>query len=303
MSDNFPGALPPELEDLIAFRVAKRALRTIAAMLAPMVLILAWLGYNTYNRFEEAYQARLKHLLQASGQTEARAMALMALTDSLQRLVHSQTDELAHTSREIDKSLGRNEAMYLRLVQQAADDRVQLLSSVSSAVGRANQMSTKMEQSMSGIDSALNFASRTGPEIVKLRSAYDSARQGVQQALDRIEESGVQTVGARQRRHLYGTPFDVYFSGISGDNLRDFMISFQDGRTIKSVPRHPSSEIVEIEAGGTRYLIAIVNTIDIPGGVFRLNGSSRADAATFRVSRSPSGSAGTLSGADRPLRD
>lgn len=285
MADTNRGPISPEMEELLAFRVAKRALVTIAAMLAPVAFIVGWLGYDKYTGLEAQYKESTERLVKATELTQQRADSLRVLADSLRRFVHSQTTQLANVNSEADHVRTRYENFYSDMTKRAAEDRTELLTSVNRTITQAHELSARIARSAAAADSAAQIVKGADNRLRHLDAVYFGTHETAQKAMTIAQESGVQTVGAGRRQHLYGTPFDIYFSGASRDALRNFMIAHRDGATIKESARHPSSEIIKIDLEGTRYLISVVNILDIPGGLLRLNGSSRADAASFRVNR------------------
>ncbi|HEX6747627.1 MAG TPA: hypothetical protein VF092_10090 [Longimicrobium sp.] len=281
MADTTPVPLSPDAEDLIAFRLAKKALRYMALMFAPLLGIAVWLGYDSYKGVKERYDQSIVDFTKATQETRLRADTLNRLADSLQRILAVQTAQLENNGREAEVARSQLRDYYSQLTQQAADLRSDVRSEVSSAVTRADTTSARL------VRANTVFQSNVQSQFQRLMDTATNATQNAQRAVKIAEESRVQTVGARQRRPLYGTPFDVYFSGVSRDALRDFVIFQHDGAAIEMHSRLTGMDVIEIPRGRPQFLIQIVNVLDIPGGLLRLNGSSRADAATFRVTRVP----------------
>jgi signal transduction histidine kinase len=289
--DTAQGPLSPELEDVIAFRLAKKALRYMGMLLAPLLGIAVWLGYDNY----QGYSRSTEKLVQETQNTTAKADTLRALIAALQQLLHDQTVALASNNLEAEASRSRLQAYYGQLTQQTdADrnrllsDRFQLISEVRSALDSVGMRSAMLQQSFTGLHSA------TQAQVEQMLSDADSANERAQRAVRIAEESGVQTVGARHRQELYGTPFDVYFTGVSRDALRDVVVSRHNGAAIHTTARLTSNDVIEIPLGNLEYRIRVVNVLDIPGGLLRITGSSRTDAATFRVER--------VAGVSAPIR-
>jgi hypothetical protein len=303
MPENSQGPLSPDFEDLLAFRLARKVLITIAAMLTPVVLLLGWLGYDRYADLQAAFNRNTALLDRTTLETRARADSLKLLTTQLEWVLAQQTQRLTSFDKDADASRVRLQEFYSRVTDQAADDRVRLIGQVNRAVSEADALASRVDTAASHAESAAAVAHNAGAQLEQLQRDYGQTHQAATEALTLAREAAVQTVGARQRRHLYGTPFDVYFSGVSGNTLRDFMIADEDGETRRSVVRQPVNEVIRVDdSAGRTYLLSIVNVIDVPGGLFRLNGSSRADAATFRVSRADAAPGGRLTSTP-PRRD
>lgn len=282
MPDPAQGPISPELEELLAYRLARKALTVMAGMLTPLVLVFGWLGYDKYTDLTD-------RLDEATVETLARADTLKVITDSLRLFVNTQRAELAYSSgyasREADLMRARQEQLLSQFAQRTADERVQLLRSVGDAVGEANTLAASVREAADSARRAAQFARRAEPLIDHLSAQYESTNQQARQALRIAEEASVQTVGAGATRQLFGTPFDIYFSGITREVLRDVTISRRGGAKVEFEPRLRSDQSLDIPHGDSIYRISVVNILDIPAGVFRLNGSSRADAATFRITR------------------
>lgn len=289
MPDPAPGPISPELEELLAYRLAKKALTVMAGMLAPLVLICGWFGYSKYTDLTD-------RLDQATAATLARADTLKELTDSLRWFVNAQRAELTvastYATKEADLLRSRQQQLLFEFAQRTADERVQLLRSVGDAVGEANTLSARVREAADSAQRAAQFARHAQPLIDRLEEQYASTNQNAQHALRIAEEASVQTVGAGATRQLFGTPFDIYFAGITREVLRDVTISRRGGARVQFEPRLRSDQPIDVPHGDSIYRISVVNVLDIPAGVFRLNGSSRADAATFRVTRLKAPAAG-----------
>lgn len=286
--------ISPELEELLAYRLAKKALLVMGGMLAPVLVIAGFLGYDKYTDLTDSLE-------KATKETLARADTLKELADSLRVFVHDQQKDLTYASREADRMRDHQEAFISQFVQRTSDERVELLRSVGQAVDQANTLSTKVGESADSARRAAQFATRAEPLIDRLSAQYESTNQQARQALRIAEEASVQTVGAGATRQLFGTPFDIYFSGITREVLRDVTISRRGGAKVQFEPRLRSDQSLDVPHGDSIYRISVVNILDIPAGVFRLNGSSRADAATFRITRMKAPAGGGRASAEGKL--
>jgi hypothetical protein len=302
MSESPQGPLSPEFEDLLAFRLARKVLITIAAMLTPVVLLLGWLGYDRYADLQAAFKRNTELLDRTTLETRSRADTLKMLTAQLEWVLAQQAQRLAAFDQDADASRVQLQEFYSRVTDQAADDRVRLIGQVNRAVSQADALASRVDTAAFHAVSAAAVARNAGSQLEQLQRDYSQTHQAASEALTLAREAAVQTVGARQRRHLYGTPFDVYFSGVTGNTLRDFMVADEDGETRRSVARQPVNEVIRVDdAAGVTYLLSIVNVIDVPGSLLRLSGGGRADAATFRVSRADAAPGGRLT--STPPRD
>lgn len=277
MTDTTPAPLSSAQEDLIAFRLAKQALRYMAMLLAPLLLVAGWLGWDSYKGLRDNYDESTARLVAATKVTEARADTLKALLDTLHDALRVQSATLQQNSDEAKTSRTRLDTYYADLTRESADMRSQ----VGAAVSGVNQTSAFVRHSFESL-SADNHT-----RFERLATTANAANQRADSAVRIAEEARVQTVGARERQQLYGTPFVVSFSGVKRSSLRDFTIADEHGIVVWNVPSQPSHQAIPLpNAANPTHYIEIINVLDIPGGMLmRLNGSSRADAATFRVTR------------------
>jgi signal transduction histidine kinase len=293
-TDTAPELLSPERENMMAFQLAQKALRYMAMWLSPFIIIAAWLGYDNYARLDRRYEEKLATLEAATRESKEKADLLSKLADSLEHVLDGQRWQLAFNGQEAAASRSRLQADYDQLAEQTSSDRHQLLHDVRTELGRVNDRAGELQQSFTFLDSTARS------DFERMLTQANEANAMAQRAVQIAEESGVQTVGAGHRQQLYGTPYEVYFEGVSRDALRDLVIYRVGGGAVERRVRVPSHESIEIPSGNPEFVVRVVNVLDIPGGLLRLTGSSRADAATFRVERVARPSAGLNASTSRP---
>jgi len=276
MSDITPGPLSPEAQELIAFGLARRALKYMGAVLTPIVVLATWFSISSYKGLKEKYETRLARFDTISRRVDARAEALGTLADSLELTLRLQRAELAYNSREADLSLRRAQTNYDQLVREAAADRSEL----NHAVMDANSTSTRLTQSFAALNAT------TQKRIQGLVHEADSATRHADNAVRIAEEARVQTVGAGHRQELYGTPYEVSFAGVNRNTVRDLRIAYKGGgATLRPpAPLGTDDPIPLPNADRPEWYLSVINVLDIPRGLL-LVGRSRADAATFRLTR------------------
>ncbi len=282
MSDTTPATpapTSPEQEDVISFRLAQKALRYMVMWLTPLVLAGGLLGYGGYKDLKNKYDEQTTRLEKQTEKTAAQAETLRIVLAVLRDTMRVQSAEMAHNSHEAQLSRSRLEGYYNDLTRQTLALQTDLRTEVGHAMRDVNATSTDLRRNYANLDSSTRANFREMTQIA------NAAAQHADSAVRISEEARVQTVGARQRQELYGTPYVVTFEGISRNALRELTI-YVRGVPIRKVASQQAHEAIPLpDATNPTHYIEIINVLDIPAGLLRLVGQSRADAATFRVTR------------------
>lgn len=292
MSDTTPEPLSPREQNAIAFELAQKALRYMGMLLAPLVVAGGFLGYGGYQDLKNKYNEQTAQLKAETQKTTARADTLGKLLALLRDTMHVRAAELANNSQEAGETRKRLQDFQLELARQTLNLQSNMQSQVRSAVDGANATSRDLRQRYATLDS------QTLSRVRQLTDTANAANERAHEAVRIAREARVQTVGADHRQVLYGTPYQVSFSGVQGNSLRNFKVFDRQGTLQKEVALQESHEVIPLpDAGNPTHYIEIINVLDIPGGLLRLNGSSRADAATFRVTEATDYRRATLTAA------
>jgi hypothetical protein len=279
MSDTTPATpapVSPEQEDVIAFRLAQKALRYMAMWLTPLVAAGGLLGYGGYKDLKNKYDEQTVRLEKETQKTAAQAETLRIVMATLRDTMRVRAAEMAYNNRETTESLNRLRNFQSDLTKETLN----LQSDVRSATNGVTSTSRELRRNFESL------ATDNQTWFNQMVATANTAQQRADSAVRIAEEARVQTVGARQPQELYGTPFVIRFQGVSGNSLRQLRITDKRGGQTKEILVQPSHEPIPLpDATNPTHYIEIINVLDIPAGLLRLVGQSRADAATFRVTR------------------
>lgn len=280
--------LPEELEVVLSHRLIARAWKTVSAIAVVVLGILGGLGYLQLSTAKSSVDKRFAQLDSVGIELAAKSEAMQARTESLVVL----SNAMQKTLDQQDDQLKTNQGALAAVIGSYTDA---FASSIRSTEATLAHRSSDIEQHAKRSEAALTDLDERFTEITKMSSYQrDSIGprlaqiQGINEDLRAMElqiaQNGVQTIGAGQLRRLFGTPYKVFFSGVTENRLRELQIYSADGDVLLETHKDVLVDRgIPLQDRDTDYVLTVVNVLDIPSGLF-IKGS-RTDAASFHIKK------------------